>query len=244
MHGIVSCGVKCVIFEGDTTMAKQIKAKVKAKAEAKAKATKPEGTAIKIKFAYDGALITKNLTTIKANDDAQEKLVHSTALACIAQIMMHRNSDFATRLLNGLGKGWRTESFVKWMTAFAPVSIKRVKQGEATVRTFKCFDETDPHWISAQKKLAKDADKFFNLPTFWDFDPEVTEYKGVDLIALIERAVKKVEGANVYPKGHAKEGQPLSKEDAAKNNSRGLVEARALVARMKANVAAAPAAMQ
>lgn len=192
-----------------------------------------------ISFAYDGATITSNIARIKANDEAQEKLVHQTCLMCVVQVLEHRNTDFATRLLNALGKGWRTTSLVKWAEHHMPIKLKTVRATDtgATTRSFKVLPEDDATWKRIKARFDRDPSKFVSeLPTFWDYDPEVTDFKGVDFLKLIESAVKRAEKANVYPKGHAKEGQPLSAEDAKKNNLIGLAQARTLLSTLKGSV--------
>lgn len=229
-------------------MAKAVatKAKVSRPKSTQKGAANDAKTAKSVNFAYDGATITANIAKIRANDAEQEKLVHLTCRQCVVQIMAHRNTDYATRLLNALGKGWRTTSLVKWVENFTPVKLKSSKNADTgvTTRAFKVLAEDDPLWIAARKKFDKDPEKFTNLPTFWDFDPEVIDYRGVDFLKLIESAVKKAEKANVYPKGHVKEGQPLSAEDARKNNLVGLAQARALLSTLRGAVHPGTAATQ
>lgn len=63
--------------------------------------------------------------------------------------------------------------------------------------------------------------KYVDIPAFWDFDPENFDLKPVDFISLLEAAVKRADGAKVYPKGHPKEGQPLSTADATREQLAG-----------------------
>lgn len=205
---------------------------------AKAKVSKAKATASPFAFDFSASTITAALARIKANDAAQEALVHATVQRCICQIMAHRNTDFATKLLNTLGKAWRTTSLVKHLEHFVPVKLKSSKDSDTgtVTRSFKVLAEDDPAWIAARKRYDANPAKFIDVPTFWDFDPEVTEFKPINFIAIIEQAVKRAERSNVYPKGHAKEGQPLSKEDAAKNNLLGLAQAKALISTIKGTV--------
>jgi hypothetical protein len=216
----------------------------KRKSVAATKATPVEKAAPKVGLDYEGKTITSNIARIVANDEAQQSLVHSTALACVCQIMVHRNADYASRLLNKLGKHWRTASFVKWLGDFTPVSYQSSKNKDtgATTRKFTVLKEDDPKWIKMKAAFVKDADKYLKIPTFWDYDPEKEDYRGVDLIAIIDRAIKQAEGANVYPKSHPKAGQPLSEEDAKKNNLLGLAELRAVRARLTQHKAQGEAA--
>lgn len=212
-------------------------AKATTRKPAKAKAAKAVAAPSVLAFAFDGATITSNIARIKANDDAQQKLVHQTALMCVAQIMTHRNTDYISRLLNGLGKGWRKTSLVKWAEHFMPVklTVKRDKEAGTEERKFQVAKEDDKRWIELKGKFDADPVKFCDLPTFWDFDPEVLDIKPINFLAIIEAAVKRADDPK-YPKGHPNAGEPLSAEDKAKCDFRGLAQAKALLKTLKGSV--------
>lgn len=72
--------------------------------------------------------------------------------------MVHRNTDYITRLLNGLSRGWRTSSLAKWAVAFMPVTLvtKKDKESGATSRSFKVASEDDAKWLASKARY--DAD--------------------------------------------------------------------------------------
>lgn len=206
-----------------------------------AKVAAPKKAAAPAAFAFDftGSTINSNIAVIKKADIEQQKIVHTTALQCVCQIMAHRNTDYATKLLTSLGAHWRTNSLVKWVQEFTPCTYvsKKDKDTGATTRQFKVRAEDDPIWIAMKARYESDPSLFIALPTFWEYDPEKDVFDGFSIPAIIARAIKQSEKANVYPKGHSKEGQPLSEEDEKKVDLRGLATLKTISAQLAAGVA-------
>lgn len=167
-------------------------------------------------------------TVIKVSNKLSDDL-HKLLISLCMHATLHGDVSEATRLVLALDKGasHRATSIIKWLMAYGPFVWSKSK-GANNKTEFK-FNLNKTTRAQYQDEL-KNKSKFIQVrdaEPFWVFDPP-KEFKGFDLMAMIERAIKQGES---YQEGGEKY-ESLTDEQRAKVNVKGLAAIKAALAKV------------
>jgi hypothetical protein len=139
--------------------------------------------------------------------------LHVLNVSLLMRAIEHKDVDSATRLVSGMGDGYRRASINKWLQFHGP--FKWVKSDDKTHTMGGKFKLDDARYEECLKDKAGIYKRATAEP-FWKFDP-APEFKGIDILALIKGILDRAEKA---------EEQADTPEKKAKLKTKGLVQLR------------------
>jgi hypothetical protein len=165
-------------------------------------------------FTTDGKRITKMLESVLSRGSKLMTDVHVLNLCLLARAIDHSDADGASRLVNGLGGGFRRTAIINWMIAYGPFKWTKDKDKVKYPLGGKLTFDGDK--AEQCKKDRASILKTAEADPFWEFEPE-KEFKGIDILGLIKSTIERAEKA---------EQEADTPEKKAKLKLKGLVQLR------------------
>lgn len=139
--------------------------------------------------------IDKAIASIKVRGVKLQNDVHIAACSVVKHLFDHKDIRMVHKLMEALPASYRTNAMRDWFTAFAPVAWDKNKP----VFNSK-FDLSDP------ERCIRDA----LLNPFWLFTEEAA-YMPVDVVALINSVIKKLDNDTAKSGGKADHADLVAK---------------------------------
>jgi hypothetical protein len=159
------------------------------------------------KVTSDNGTINKMIDSVLKRGSKLMDDVHITNLSLLCLALDHGNVDPATRLVNGLGGGYRAASIAKWLQHYGP--FKWVKDKDKDKYPIGGKFALDKERVEELRKEKETLIVKASEEPFWKFDPP-KEFTGIDIPAMIASLIKRAESAAAEAAGDEAKGKKVN----------------------------------